>query len=147
MEAWILVKNNIKIIVLLLLIVASQSSNSSEQPDTLDTQQATKQADKYQQIRFYKINKHQQMARVRFIGKKSKQAGCHNFITSPRVYKAVQIGYQSCHLYTKKNCGSDSIIKVRHKKSDIASNTLTEGYGWTPEGPDNGLKIRSWSCQ
>ena len=101
-----------------------------------------------QKIRFYKANNKGQTDLIWFTNKKAKKPGCHNFLLKTRVYKAVQFGYQSCVLYSKKNCPAGSEIAVTHKDVDIPTTSLSEGYGWLPESKHRrGAKLRSWSCE
>lgn len=101
-----------------------------------------------QQIRFYKINKHEQTARIRFTAKKARASGCHNFLKKTRVFKAIQFGFESCELYSKKDCPIGSEILVTREKNPEPTNLLTQGFGWLPESEHKrGAKLRSWSCQ
>ena len=126
------------------------------------------QATNNQTIRFYKVNRAIQADRIKFKKKKSKQAGCHNFLKKARVYKTVQIGYAWCSLYAKKNCAEGSIIAlskddseevraalaVKIKSSEIEpqadnnlSKTMNQGNIWYPIATSKrGAKIRSWHC-
>lgn len=109
-------------------------------------QAATGQERQY--IRFYKINKHEQTDRIRFTGKKGRKAGCQNFLKKTRVFKAIQFGYESCQLFSAKGCASGSEISVTRDKDEIATTTLTQGFGWLPESEHKrGVKLRSWNCQ
>ena len=104
-----------------------------------------------QTVRFYKANKHLQRIRLYPSKNKTGKPGCHNFKRSRRIAEVVQIGYDSCSIYTQKNCDSDSIIKAKHAGQDTYSERLTEGHGWFPkpqsEKDRRGVKLRSWSCQ
>lgn len=109
-------------------------------------------------IRFYKINKHQQTTKIRISKRKTKQPGCHNFKRATPVYNAIQTGYMWCQLFTQKNCADGSSVNVSHSKSDTYTQRLSQGYAWQPISLANnatdtqtndrqqGLKIRSWSC-
>jgi len=117
MEAWLMVKTSV-IAFFLLGIGFSHSSHAAD-------------------IRFYKINKHKQTDRLWVSKKKSTQTGCNNFRGAPRIFIIAQIGYQSCSVYSEKNC-------------------LSEGFGWKPssqqtlessDADSRGVKLRSWNCQ
>ena len=100
------------------------------------------------EIRFYKMNNLQQSDRIRFTRKKARNPGCHNFLKKTRVFKAVQFGYESCTLYSKKDCAEDSVIAVTRKKESTPISNLSQGYGWLTESEDKrGAKLRSWTCQ
>lgn len=101
-----------------------------------------------QNIRFYKINKHEQTDRIRFTSKKGRTAGCQNFLKKTRVYKAIQFGFESCQLFSKKDCPAGTEIPVNRDKDPEPTVTLTQGYGWLPQSEHKrGVKLRSWSCQ
>jgi len=106
-------------------------------------------------IRFYKINKHQQSDRLWVSKKKSTRSGCNNFRGAPRIFKVVQIGYQSCSIYSAKNCSEESLIRARHNGIDAYAKNLSEGFGWQPStdtalskqsNDSRGVKLRSWNC-
>ena len=113
-------------------------------------------------VRFYKINKHEQTSKIGVTKKKTKQSGCHNFKRSPRVFTLVQTGYQSCSLFSEKNCASQALVTAHKTDSDVYSTLLTEGVSWQPKTIANqdlnalsvkekkrrtkGVKLRSWSC-
>lgn len=102
---------------------------------------------KRQEIRFYKANKQLQTDRIWFTKKKSKQAGCHNFLKAARVYKLVLLGYDYCEIYTQKDCQADSLVGATRKKGTISAKKLTEGYAWLPISEHKkGEKLRSWQC-
>lgn len=105
-------------------------------------------------IRFYKINKHQQTDKIWVSKKKSQQSGCHNFRGKPRIFKVVQVGYDFCSLYQEKNCTENALIKASHEGIDAFASRLQEGYGWLPSlnadttsANSNGVAIHSWKCQ
>jgi hypothetical protein len=125
-----LVKNTI--ISLLLCLALAQNAVAKERKE----------------IRFYKINKLEQNDRINFTLKKARNPGCHNFLKKTRVFKAVQFGYESCTLYSKKDCAEDSVIEVTRKKESTPISNLTQGYGWLTQSEDTrGAKLRSWTCQ
>lgn len=70
------------------------------------------QASARQTIRFYKVDRQIQADRIKFTKKKASNPGCHSFRKKARVYKTVQIGYNWCSLYSKKDCTSESIINL-----------------------------------
>jgi len=113
-------------------------------------------------IRFYKINKHEQTSKVWLSKKKTSQSGCHNFKRAPRVFTLVQTGFQSCSVYSEKSCDRASLVSAQQKNSDAYATTLSEGLSWKPATDANetqntlsekeikrrakGIKLRSWSC-
>jgi len=104
-------------------------------------------------IRFYKINKHQQTDKLWVSKKKSQLSGCHNFKGSPRIFKIVQVGYEYCSVYQQKDCAEESLVKASHKNIDASASKLQEGYGWLPidrlsetNNHVQGVKLRSWKC-
>ena len=101
-----------------------------------------------QEIRFYKVNKNLQSDRIWFTKKKGRAPGCHNFLKKTRVYKAVQFGFESCTLYSKKACAAGSEIAVTRKKDPTPLTQFSQGFGWLPASEHKrGVKLRSWSCQ
>jgi len=101
-----------------------------------------------QEIRFYKINKDEITQRFRFTIKKSRRAGCHNFLKRARLHKAVQFAFESCKVYSKKNCAEDSILSFYREKVPESVTELSEGYGWLPVGEHKrGELVRSWYCE
>jgi hypothetical protein len=129
-ETWVLVKYSTFWLVLCLALTQNVSARDTKE------------------IRFYKINKFEQSDRIRFTRKKARNPGCHNFLKKTRVFKAVQFGYDSCTLYSKKECAEGSAIDVTRKKESTPTTTLTQGYGWLTESDDKrGAKLRSWACQ
>lgn len=109
-----------------------------------------------QEVRFYKINKDRLSQRLRFTAKKSKKAGCHNFLRKARLHRAVQFGYQSCRVFTKKNCAAGTEQAFSRDEPDPESDLppsetaieLTEGFSWFTVGDHaRGQKVRSWYCE
>lgn len=102
--------------------------------------------EKRQYIRIYKLNKKNQAVRIQMRDKTAKASGCHNFITTPKVYRITQIGFESCSLYRTKDCPIDAIIEGQWKEKDKAIH-LTQGGEWlfTYQDP-KGIKAKSWSC-
>ena len=104
-------------------------------------------ADSRKIIRFYKLNKQDQQNRLLMHESRLKKTGCHNFATSPKVYRLTQIGFEYCYLYTKKNCQSGSEITGvwKEKKQD---KKFTQGGAWFfNQSNPRGEKAKSWFCQ
>lgn len=150
MEDRILVKINLLLAALSLIGIISYSGIASQSGIAnffISAANADTVKDR-QHIRFYKINRHEQTDRIRFTGKKGQAAGCHNFLKKTRIFKVVQFGYESCQLYSKKDCAQGAEILVTRKKDSEPVNTLTQGFGWLPESEHKrGVKLRSWNCQ
>ena len=105
------------LIISTLIILCLTSLNSAAETQNNDHNQVninSASITKTSVIRFYKANKHQQNFRIYPSKSKTSESGCHNFKRSRRIAKVVQIGYQSCSIYTEKNCVADSIIKANH---------------------------------
>ena len=145
-------------ITTLLLITTSSTINATEankkensHTNSIEKKPSSTVANELQTIRFYRANKHQQKIRLTISKNKSSETGCHNFKRSRRIATIVQIGYQACSIYTKKNCDTESIIRANHSGQDAFSELLTEGHGWLPKPQSKkdrrGVKLRSWSCQ
>lgn len=111
--------------------------------------QPTQAIETNQTIRFYKINNKDQADKIRFTAKKARKSGCHNFIKKVRVHRIVQIGYQTCTLYAKKSCDTQSVINaVRSKEPNQKETELTQGYSWFPvDEHKRGARLKSWSCE
>lgn len=103
--------------------------------------------EKRQYVRIYKLNSKDQSVRIQMRDKTTKTSGCHNFITKPKVSRIIQIGFESCSLYSAKNCPVDAAIEGQWKEKDKATK-LTQGGQWlfTYDDP-KGIKAKSWSCQ
>lgn len=100
-----------------------------------------------QEIRFYEANKHLQTDRVSFNKKKGKTPGCHNFLIRTRVYQANQIGFETCTLYSQKDCAQDSQVQVNRSKDETPVTALSQGFSWFPIDEDKqGAILRSWEC-
>lgn len=102
-------------------------------------------------IRFYRANKHHQSSRLYVSKAKSNGLGCHNFKRARRIATIVQVGYESCSIYTQKNCDTESALSANHSNQDAYAERLTSGHGWLPKlqskKDKRGMKLRSWSCQ
>ena len=100
-----------------------------------------------QEIRFYKANKDGITSRMRFTTRKSRKHGCHNLIKSSRLFRVSQFGYQSCFIYSEKDCREDSKMTFSRDKGKVESTELLQGYGWSPLGDNpRGEKMKSWQC-
>ena len=102
-------------------------------------------------IRFYRSNKHDQRIRLNIKKINTDSTGCHNFKRSRRVATVVQINFNSCSVFTEKNCQPESILRANHKDQDAFAEKLTQGHAWQLKRDhtksNKGIKIRSWSCQ
>lgn len=100
-----------------------------------------------QEIRFYEANKLLQTDRVMFTKKKGQQPGCHNFLIRTRVYQANQLGFESCSVYSGKDCLEDSIVEINRTKDETPVTTMSQGFSWFPIDEDKrGAILRSWKC-
>lgn len=100
-----------------------------------------------QSIRFYKANKQLQADRVMITADKASSLGCNNFLKKVRVFKTLQIGFQSCALYEEKDCAADSLVPANTEKQERQTYILTEGQAWLAQGDDErGADVRSWYC-
>jgi hypothetical protein len=106
-------------------------------------------------VRFYKVNKHEQWTKLFFTEKKGRQAGCHNLIVKKRIHRFNQFGYGFCSLHTAKNCTAESVVKasrvpVRSDKEEELEERiqLKQGFSWYPLGDhERGVKLASWYCE
>ena len=121
---------------------------------------SAEQAEGKTQMRLYKMSKYGQSQRVSFTSKKSKLEGCHNLkIKSTRVHRAVHFGFDSCSLYSEKDCAADSIIGARLGDEDPQKTALSQGHSWylgaelkddkfyKYSKEERGQPVRSWSCE
>lgn len=111
------------------------------------------------ELRLYKMSKYGQSQRIRFTGKKSKLAGCQNLLLRARVHRAVQYGFESCTLYTSKDCLAGSEVAVKRTEQEPDNYELEEGFSWFLGAPpkddaypkytkdERGQKLKSWQCQ
>ncbi len=121
---------------------------------------AIAQSDSKTQLRLYKISRHGNSQRIRFTRKDSKVEGCHNLkIKSTRVHRAVHFGFESCSLFSEKDCAPESVIKAKLSDEAPGKVLLTQGKSWylgaalkddefyRYNKAERGKKVRSWSCQ
>ena len=102
-----------------------------------------------QKIRFYKINNKEQADKIRFTARKSRKPGCHNFVRKVRVHRVVQIGYNSCTIYSSKNCAEENaVVAIRDKEPNQQKSELSQGYSWFPvDEHKRGARLKSWYCE
>lgn len=102
-----------------------------------------------QTIRFYKINKDDITQKILFTNRKARNPGCHNFVKKVRLHRTVQLAYEHCQVFSKKNCATDSVMTFFKKDApEIQLTKLAQGFGWYPAGEHpRGEKVKSWSCQ
>ena len=118
------------------------------------------QAEGKTQMRLYKMSNYGQSQRIRFTSKKSKLEGCHNLkIKSTRVHRAVHFGFDSCSLYSEKDCATDSLIGARLGDKDPEETVLSQGHSWflgaelkddkfyKYSKQERGESVPSWSCE
>ena len=74
------------------------------------------------------------------------EPGCHNLISKRRVYRAAQIGFATCTLYTKKDCATGTEIEVNWKNKSDPVTAFTPGARWYLPGT-RGSKMASWHCE
>jgi len=115
----------------------------------LKASEPTYAVERNQTIRFYKINNKDQADKIRFTAKKAGKPGCHNFIKKVRVHRIVQIGYNTCALYSAKNCAAESLVSAtRSKEPDQPKGQLAQGYSWFPvDEHKRGARLKSWLCE
>lgn len=97
-------------------------------------------------IRFYKLNKQKQQNRLLIRESRLSKTGCHNFATTPTIYRLTQIGFEYCVIYAKKDCpaGTEIMGSWKDKKRDIK---LTQGGTWFfNQHSPRGEKAKSWYC-
>lgn len=100
-----------------------------------------------QNVRFYKANKQLQAAKIMLSSDKAASSGCNNFLKKVRVFKALQIGFQSCSIYREADCEVPSIIPFNSEKRAHKSYLLTEGVAWFASGEnERGEDAKSWHC-
>ncbi|MDJ0956430.1 MAG: hypothetical protein QNI91_06225 [Arenicellales bacterium] len=96
-------------------------------------------------FRMYTANKLMQQREVTFV-LNTDEPGCHNLIKKRRIYRVAQIGFESCTVYSEKNCeeGTEIPVSWKNKKDPITS--FTRGARWFLPG-ERGSKMRSWKCE
>lgn len=102
-----------------------------------------------QRISFYKINKDGITQALRFTRGKARKPGCHNLIRKARLHRVVQFQYKVCHVYAKKSCNAESIMRFHQEgEPETTTTDLSEGFGWYPVGDNKrGEKAKSWHCE
>lgn len=96
-------------------------------------------------LRLYTANKQLQQRRVSLV-RNTDEPGCHNLITSRKIYRVAQIGFKSCTLYTKKDCEAGTEIGVSWKNERPRVKEFTPGARWFLPG-ERGSKMASWNCE
>ena len=95
-------------------------------------------------LRLYTANKQLQQRKITMI-RNTDEAGCHNLIKRRRVYRAAQVGFASCTLYSEKDCEQGSEIEVQWKNKDTPVTEFSRGALWFLPGK-RGEKTASWKC-
>ena len=95
-------------------------------------------------LRLYTANKQLQQRKISMI-RNTDEPGCHNLINRRRVYRAAQIGFASCTLYTEKDCEAGTEIEVRWKNKKSPVTDFSRGAMWFLPG-NRGEKMASWKC-
>ena len=96
-------------------------------------------------FRMYTANKLMQQREVTFV-RNTDEPGCHNLITKRRIYRVAQIGFETCSVYSGKDCekGTEIPVSWKNKKDPVTS--FTRGARWFLPG-ERGSKMRSWKCE
>lgn len=95
-------------------------------------------------LRLYTANKSMQQRKISMI-RDTDEAGCHNMIKRRRVYRAAQIGFASCTLYSEKDCEQGTEIEVQWKNKEQPVTEFSRGAMWFLPGK-RGEKMASWKC-
>lgn len=98
-------------------------------------------------IRFYKLNSKGQQNRLVIRQSRLKKPGCHNFTTSPKIYRLTQIGYEYCIVFAKKNCSPGTEISGSWKGDELDTKFSQGGEWLFTHHDEKGVKAKSWSCQ
>ncbi len=101
----------------------------------------------YKIIRFYKLNSKGQQNRLVMRESRLKKPGCHNFATSPKIFRLTQIGYEYCIVYAKKKCSEGSEITGSWKGGKIDSKFSQGGEWLFTHHNEKGVTAKSWSCK
>jgi hypothetical protein len=96
-------------------------------------------------LRLYTANKLLQQRRVSMV-RNTDELGCHNLITRRRLYRVAQIGFETCTLYSKKDCEAETEISVSWKNKKEPVIAFTQGARWFLPG-ERGAKTASWKCE
>ena len=96
-------------------------------------------------FRMYTANKLKQQREVTFV-LNTDEPGCHNLIKKRRIYRVAQIGFETCTVYSEKDCeeGTEVPVSWKNKKDPVTS--FTRGARWFLPG-ELGSKMRSWKCE
>jgi len=95
-------------------------------------------------LRLYTANKLLQQRRVSMV-RNTDEPGCHNLFTKRRIYRVAQIGFETCTLYSKKDCEDGTEIGVSWKNKKEPVYAFTQGARWFLPGK-RGAKMASWKC-
>lgn len=101
-------------------------------------------ADPRTEFRAYIANKLKQQDKV-WLPFSAKKPGCHNMIITLEVYRVAQIGFESCTIYSEKDCKPGSEIEVRWKNEKKPTTVITPGARWFLPG-ETGSDMASWKC-
>ena len=96
-------------------------------------------------FRMYTANKLMQQREVTFV-RNTDEPGCHNLFKKRKIYRVAQIGFETCSVYSEKDCeeGSEIPVSWKNKKDPVTS--FTRGARWFLPG-ERGSKMRSWRCE
>ena len=110
-------------------------------------------ADDHGKVRIYKLNKKDQLVRLRRI-KMEAGSVCNNQKKNQKAHRFALIGFKSCTVYDNKNCRSGDEVSAlwgggKYRSADIdisqPQTLLLEGTEWYFSSQEN-VTIRSWSC-
>jgi len=96
------------------------------------------------EFRIYKANKLKQLDRI-WLPFDGNKPGCHNMLIKLEIYRAGQIGFDQCTVYSEKDCKAGSEIEVRWKNEGKPTTTITQGSLWFLPG-ETGSDMGSWKC-
>lgn len=96
-------------------------------------------------FRMYTANSFMQQRQVTFV-RNTDEPGCHNLITKRRIYRVAQIGFETCSIYSEKDCEEGTEIAVSWKNKKTPKTSFTRGARWFLPG-ERGSKMGSWKCE
>lgn len=96
-------------------------------------------------FRMYTANSYLQQRQVTMV-RNTDEPGCHNLITKRRIYRVAQIGFESCTVYSAKDCAEGTEIAVSWKNKKEPKTVFTRGARWFLPG-ERGSKMASWKCE
>ena len=99
------------------------------------------------EIRLYKIDKKQKLTKAHYLFGKGDEPGCHNLPFGYGVFRVTVVKFESCSVFSEKDCQPESILPAWWKGRKDPVTRLTRGSHWYLDKDKDNIKVASWSCE